>query len=115
MTVERTSELRAVVHLGAHPGKHLHIPSADVLMQSVAANYGSFGMGVIMTGMGSDGAQGMKAIYAAGGFTIGQDEETSAVYGMPRVCAEMGILNRVVPLLQIPQQLLQATRCRQRA
>jgi two-component system chemotaxis response regulator CheB len=72
-------------------------------------------MGIIMTGMGADGAQGMKAIHAAGGFTVGQDEETCAVYGMPRVCAEMGILNRVVPLLQIPQQMLQAIRCRQRA
>jgi two-component system chemotaxis response regulator CheB len=115
MTVERSTELRAFISLDALPGKHLHIPSADVLMQSVATNYGSFGMGIIMTGMGADGAQGMKAIHAAGGFTVGQDEETCAVYGMPRVCAEMGILNRVVPLLQIPKQMLQAIRCRQRA
>jgi two-component system, chemotaxis family, protein-glutamate methylesterase/glutaminase len=106
MTVERPSELRAVISLGILPGKHLHVPSVDILMQSVAANYGSFAMGIILTGMGSDGSRG---------FTIGQDEDTCAVYGMPRVCAEMGILKRVVPLLQIPQQILQATRCRQRA
>lgn len=55
-----------------------------------------------MTGMGSDGVLGMKAIHQAGGWTIGQDEDTCAVYGMPRACAEQGILHRVVPLAQIP-------------
>jgi two-component system chemotaxis response regulator CheB len=62
--------------------------------------------------MGSDGAQGMKAIHQEGGLTVGQDEPSCAVYGMPRVCAEMGILDRVVPLSQIPYEILQATRFR---
>jgi len=61
-----------------------------------------------MTGMGSDGAQGMSAIRSEGGFTLGQDEASCAVYGMPRVCAEMGILDRVVPLGQIPNEILHA-------
>jgi len=60
--------------------------------------------------MGSDGAHGMKAIYREGGFTIGQDAATSAVYGMPKACAEMGILKRIVPLPDIPTLILQATR-----
>jgi len=115
MTVERSSESRVFISLDAKSRKSLHVPSVDVLMESVAAGYGSFSMGVILTGMGSDGARGMKAIHSAGGFTVGQDEETCAVYGMPRVCAEMGILKRVVPLLQIPQQMIQATRFRQHA
>jgi two-component system chemotaxis response regulator CheB len=68
-----------------------------------------------MTGMGSDGAQGMSAIYRHGGLTIGQDEATCTVYGMPRACAELGILTRVVPLRQIPSQILQATHYRKRA
>jgi two-component system chemotaxis response regulator CheB len=72
-------------------------------------------MGIILTGMGSDGAEGMNAIYRRGGLTIGQDEATCTVYGMPRACAEMGILSRMVPLLQIPSQILQATRYRRRA
>ena len=81
-------------------------------MQAVAAEFGPNSLGVIMTGMGSDGAQGMNAIHQAGGFTVGQDEASCAVYGMPRVCAEMGILDRVVPLSQIPYEILQATRYR---
>jgi len=65
-----------------------------------------------MTGMGSDGAQGMSAIHQQGGLTVGQDELTSTVYGMPRVCAEMGILDRIVPLSQIPYEIMQATNYR---
>jgi two-component system chemotaxis response regulator CheB len=82
------------------------------MMQSVATTFHSHAMGVIMTGMGSDGAQGMGAIHRAGGFTLGQDEPSCAVYGMPRVCAEMGILDRVVPLSRITQEILHATRYR---
>ena len=82
------------------------------MMQSVASAFRSQAMGVIMTGMGSDGAQGMNAIHREGGFTLGQDEPTCAVYGMPRICAEMKILDKVVPLSQIPYEILQATRYR---
>jgi two-component system chemotaxis response regulator CheB len=59
--------------------------------------------------MGSDGLQGMSAIHREGGLTVGQDEPSCAVYGMPRACAEMGILDRVVPLARIPYEILQAT------
>jgi two-component system chemotaxis response regulator CheB len=115
ITIERPTQMRALISLDAAPGQHLHTPSADILMKSVATNYGSFSMGIILTGMGSDGAQGMKAIYDVGGFTIGQDEDSCAVYSMPRACAELGILKRVLPLSQIPKRILQATRYRQRA
>ncbi len=85
------------------------------MMKSVAQAFGPLAMGVIMTGMGSDGAEGMKAIHRRGGVTIGQDESTSTVYGMPRAAAELGVLTRVVPLSQIPAQILQAIRYRKRA
>ena len=85
------------------------------MMKSVARNYKNQAMGVILTGMGSDGAEGMKAIYREGGLTIGQDEASCMVYGMPRVCSELGVLRRVVPLSQIPFQILEATRYRRRA
>jgi len=85
------------------------------MMKSVARNFGNSAMGVIMTGMGSDGAQGMKAIYREGGLTVGQDEASCIVYGMPRACAELGVLNRVVPLSGIPTQILEATNYRKRA
>lgn len=112
MTVDRSIRGRGMICLSDKPENQLHTPSADIMMQSVAAAYGSQSMGVIMTGMGSDGAQGMSAIHREGGFTLGQDESSCAVYGMPRVCAELGILNRVVTLSRIPHEILQATRYR---
>ncbi len=108
LTVDRARS-RAVICLSDKPEHQVHVPSVDVMMQSVASAFRSLAMGVIMTGMGSDGAQGMKAIHREGGLTLGQDEPSCAVYGMPRVCAEMGILDRVVPLSQIPKEILQAT------
>ena len=108
LTVSRPTDLRTVIFLSNERREQQHVPSVDIMMQSVASAFRSRAMGVIMTGMGSDGAQGMNAIHREGGFTLGQDEPTCAVYGMPRVCAEMGILDRVVPLYQIPAEILQA-------
>jgi two-component system chemotaxis response regulator CheB len=113
--VERASDSRPVIVLTPAPEDHLHVPSVDVMMQSVAETFGSLAMGIIMTGMGCDGALGMKAIHRHGGITIGQNEASCAVYGMPRACAEMGILQRVVALSQIPQQILSAARYRKLA
>jgi len=115
MTVERPSNSRAFICLGTRPEDSLHIPSVDITMNAVAETFRNLAMGVIMTGMGSDGALGMAAIHREGGITIGQDEPSCAVYGMPRACAELGILDRMVPLSQIPAQILYATRRRKRA
>jgi two-component system, chemotaxis family, protein-glutamate methylesterase/glutaminase len=112
LTVERRSDSRPSICLSPQPENHLHIPSVDIMMQSVATVYRGLAMGVIMTGMGSDGALGMKAIHREGGLTVGQDESSCTVYGMPRACAESGVLRRVVPLSQIPQQIMMATRPR---
>jgi two-component system chemotaxis response regulator CheB len=112
MTVDRSIPARTVIRLSARAENQAHVPSVDVLMQSVATEFRSHAMGVILTGMGSDGTQGMSAIRREGGFTLGQDEATCAVYGMPRACAEAGILDKVVPLSQIPREILQATRYR---
>ncbi len=113
--VGKPSDLQPVISIDHDPSAVQHAPSIDVLMKSVASLYKSRAMGIIMTGMGSDGAEGMKAIHRAGGFTIGQDEATCAVYGMPRVCAEMRILDRVVPLSEIPAQVMRATLRRRQA
>jgi len=115
MTVERPSDSLSWICLDTQPQNCLHMPSVDIMMKSVARNFGTSAMGIIMTGMGSDGADGMRAIHHAGGVTVGQDEASCIVYGMPRACAELGILNRVVPLAQIPAQILQATNYRKRA
>jgi two-component system, chemotaxis family, protein-glutamate methylesterase/glutaminase len=115
MTVQRGPDSRTLITLDGQPEKCLHIPSVDIMMKSVAENFGDRALGVILTGMGSDGAQGMNAIHLQGGLTIGQDEASCTVYGMPRACAEVGALTRVVPLFQIPTQILEATRYRKRA
>jgi two-component system, chemotaxis family, protein-glutamate methylesterase/glutaminase len=109
MTVDRKAGPLPRIRLSPHPLGTLHTPSVDVTMVSVAEAYGALAMGIILTGMGSDGAQGMKSIHSAGGITVGQDEATSIVYGMPRACAELGILQRVVPLQRVPEQILMAT------
>ena len=115
MTVQRSHDSPATISLDPHPVDHLHIPSVDIMMKSVARNFRNLAMGVILTGMGSDGAKGMKAIHLEGGLTIGQDEASCTVYGMPRACAELGVLSRMVPLSQIPNRILEATRYRMRA
>jgi two-component system chemotaxis response regulator CheB len=115
LKVERAPNSHAVLCLDPQPADALHKPSVDVMMNSVAEVFGNLVLGVIMTGMGSDGAEGMHAIHRRGGFTIGQDESTCTVYGMPRACADLGVLTRVVPLSQIPTLILYATRYRRRA
>jgi len=109
MTVHRQTPRQAVIRLSLTPEHTLHTPSVDVMMRSVAEVFRSQAMGVIMTGMGSDGLEGMRAIAREGGLTVGQDEASCAVYGMPRACAESGILRRVVSLPNIPEQILLAT------
>jgi two-component system chemotaxis response regulator CheB len=115
LTVLRPSDSRAIIWLDTHPADCLYLPSIDVLMKSVAEAFRNGALGVIMTGMGNDGAEGMKAIHCLGGFTIGQDEASCTVYSMPWACAQLGVLSRVVPLLEIPSQILQATHYRRRA
>lgn len=79
----------------------LHVPSADVLFSSVAACDDVRGIGVLLTGMGRDGAAGLLALRTAGGRTIAQDEATSTVWGMPKVAVELGAAEQVLPLEQI--------------
>ncbi len=75
-----------------------HRPSADVLFHSVAQEFGLTAVGLLMTGMGDDGAEGLGAIKAAGGMTIAQSEDTCVVSGMPRAAILKGYANKIVPL-----------------
>jgi two-component system, chemotaxis family, protein-glutamate methylesterase/glutaminase len=75
-----------------------HRPSADVLFHSVAQEFGFTAVGVLMTGMGEDGAEGLGAIKAAGGMTIAQSEDTCVVSGMPRAAILKGHANKIIPL-----------------
>ena len=106
------SQAVVCVYLTEIPADTPHKPSVDVAMLSAARVFGRYALGVILTGMGNDGLRGMTAIRNAGGITIGQDQATSAVYGMPRVCAEGGILHKILPLSAIPDEVLAALQCR---
>jgi two-component system chemotaxis response regulator CheB len=83
-----------------------HMPSVDVLFRSVAAEYGAQAIGVIMTGMGSDGALGIGEIKKAGGITLGQNKESCSVFGMPRVAIEKGFVDEVVPLTEMAARVI---------
>ncbi len=87
-----------IVILSDEPRVNGHRPSADVLLRSVAEEFKESGVGVIMTGMGDDGAEGLGAVKQAGGMTIAQSEETCVVYGMPKVAIERGYAVRVIGL-----------------
>jgi len=76
----------------------LHRPSADQLFLSVAEEVGPAGVGVLLTGMGDDGARGLLAMHRAGGFTYAQDEASSAVFGMPRAAHRLGAVTDLLPL-----------------
>lgn len=90
------------VELSRGPRVRGHRPSVDLLLHSAAESLGSSAMGVILTGMGRDGASGLLAIHRAGGTTLAQDEASSVVYGMPRAAVEEGGAQRVVSLERIP-------------
>jgi len=89
-----------------------HRPSVDVMFQSVAKVMGPASAGALLTGMGRDGALGLKAMREAGALTIGQDEATSTIYGMPRAAIEIGAVVRQLPLEAIGSELVRHCRAR---
>ncbi|KJJ85351.1 response regulator receiver modulated CheB methylesterase [Candidatus Omnitrophus magneticus] len=88
----------------------LHVPAIDELMKSASNSFGSNTIGIIMTGMGQDGVEGIKTIKNNGGFTLAQDKESSIIYGMNRVAIEKGYINKIVSLYDIAEELVNITR-----
>jgi two-component system chemotaxis response regulator CheB len=109
LLVERKA-LASMVHLTDDPLVSGHRPSADVLFESVAKAYSNHALGVIMTGMGRDGAEQLGAIYREGGMTLGQDEATAVVYGMPRVAFELGHVMEQVSLEKMASEICLAAK-----
>jgi two-component system chemotaxis response regulator CheB len=91
-----------------------HRPSVDVMFHAAAQTFGSGAVGVILTGMGKDGAAGLLAMRQAGAETLGQDEASCIVYGMPRTALEIGAVMRQLPLSKIAARLLQTCKAGQR-
>ncbi len=107
MTLQRMGPAYRVA-LNQNPQVHHCRPSVDVLFRSAAQLPGARVVGAVLTGMGSDGALGMKALKSRDATTIAQDEATCVVYGMPRAAIELGVVDRVLPLPQIAPAIVQA-------
>lgn len=105
--VQRKSE-QLTLHIGDEaPIPTLYHPSVDVMFLSLAKAVGKGTLGVVMTGMGSDGTKGMKDLKALEGFAIAESEETCVVYGMPRSLVDAGLADRVVPLGEIGRTIVE--------
>ena len=98
------------VKLRQDPPIHFTRPAVDMLFNSAAQCAGRNAVGVLLTGMGRDGAQGMQQLKSAGAVNLAQNEATCVVYGMPRAAVELGVVDRVLPLDQMPPAILQALR-----
>ena len=109
-TFLRNEKNEVIVHLSEEPAHTLHRPSVDVMMKSAVGVFGSGLLGIIMTGMGKDGLEGLRLVRNNRGFIIAQNEETCVVYGMPRAAVEAGICDIVAPLEQIPEILTSIVR-----
>lgn len=104
--IVRRSGMRYYVQLADGPLVSRHRPSVDVLFRSVAQAAGASATGVILTGMGDDGAAGLAEMHETGAHTIAQDEATSVVFGMPKEAIELGAVDEVLPLGAIARKLL---------
>ena len=108
LTFRRRAGGEVVAHLDSRPFEMPHRPSVDVLFQSAAETYGQRVLGVVMTGMGSDGRAGAAWIKAQGGLVYTESEETCVVYGMPSSVVEAGLSDRSVPLDQMARAIREA-------
>jgi two-component system chemotaxis response regulator CheB len=104
----RRSGARYVVEVKDGPRVNRHRPSVDVMFRSVARTAGRNAVGVLLTGMGGDGAQGLLAMHEAGAPTLAQDESTCVVFGMPKVAIDLGAVDKVLPIDRLAPEILRA-------
>ena len=105
LLIKRTGA-KYVCHLNDGPEVNRHKPSVDVLFRSVAQSAGPNAMGIMLTGMGADGAQGMLEMKEAGAYNIAQDEKTCVVWGMPGAAVKLGAVEKQFPLDEVAKQIL---------
>lgn len=106
----RSESTRRFVEVKAGPVVNHHRPSVDVLFQSAASALKDKAIGIMLTGMGNDGAKGMRAMRDAGAFNICQDEQSCVVFGMPRAAIEAGAADSILPLDQIAAEIVKQLR-----
>jgi two-component system, chemotaxis family, protein-glutamate methylesterase/glutaminase len=106
LVLRKSAQGTVTAHLAREPMDSLHRPSVDVLFQSAAEIYGQRALGVIMTGMGSDGKQGAAWIKAQGGMVLTEAEQSCVIYGMPRSVVEAGLSDAAVPLDRMAQTII---------
>jgi two-component system chemotaxis response regulator CheB len=107
MTIEREGN-KKVVKLNQNPPIGGHRPAVDPMMESVAKAYGERTVGVILTGMGHDGAKGIQVIKQQRGYTIAEDQSTAVVFGMPKSAIELGVVDKIAPLSAIAAEIVKA-------
>jgi two-component system chemotaxis response regulator CheB len=105
MALHRTG-LRYTVNVIDGPHVSRHRPSVDVLFRSAAQNAGRNAMGILLTGMGDDGAKGLLEMRDAGAFTVAQDEASCVVFGMPKEAIALGAADRILPLKRVPAEIV---------
>jgi two-component system chemotaxis response regulator CheB len=98
---------RECFRLGDGEPEHIHRPSGTILLESIAKSFDARSLGVLLTGMGDDGAEGLRAIHDAGGYTIAEDESTAVVYGMPAVAVRLGAVSESLPLGEIGPRIVE--------
>ena len=108
MTLKKDNLNNVLINISDQPDNVLHRPSVNVMIESVHSIYGKYTLGVIMTGMGKDGLEGIKKLKASGGYCIAQDEDSCVVYGMPRAIVDNGLADIIAPLEDIPKIINQA-------
>ncbi|MHB8231593.1 MAG: protein-glutamate methylesterase/protein-glutamine glutaminase [bacterium] len=111
LSVVRAERGGVMISLSDEPEDLINKPSVSVMMESVAKLYPGKSIGVILTGMGSDGLLGMKKIKETGGKTIVQDEATCVVYGMPKAVADKGYADIILPIYKISDEIIKETVC----
>jgi len=104
-TIVQNGDTRKI-HLSRKVSPHSTMPSIDYAMESAAKAFGQSTLGILLTGLGSDGARGLEAIKKAGGNTIAEDQSTCVVFGMPKAAIKLGCVDEIVPLPQIAQTIL---------
>lgn len=105
MILERDGS-KTVIKLNQNPPVGGHRPAVDPMMESVAAIYGKHALGVILTGMGHDGAKGIQLIKQRQGYTIAEDQSTAVVFGMPKSAIELNAVDKIVPLPLVAEEIV---------